>query len=44
MALVHVITRGPQISDKHVGGDGAHADASDTLWLDGKASNPASAG
>lgn len=45
MALVHVITRGPQISDKHVGGgDGAHADASDTLRLDGKASNPASAG
>ncbi len=43
MALVHVITKGPQISDKHVGSDGVHADASDTLWLDGKASNPASA-
>ncbi|UJP10236.1 DUF4287 domain-containing protein [Microbacterium sp. KUDC0406] len=40
MALVHVITKGPQISAKHVGTDGAHADASDTLWLDGRASNP----
>jgi len=40
MALVHVITKGPQISDKHVGTAGAHGDPSDTLWLDGKASNP----
>ncbi|UNK71589.1 DUF4287 domain-containing protein [Microbacterium sp. H1-D42] len=40
MALVHVITKGPQISDKHVGKDGPHGDASDTLWLDGKATNP----
>lgn len=40
MALVHVITRGPQISDKHVDSGGAHSDPSDTLWLDGKASNP----
>lgn len=40
MALVHVITKGPQISDKHVGKGGAHGDASDTLWLDGKDSNP----
>ncbi len=40
MALVHVITKGPQISDKHVGKAGAHGDPSDTLWLDGKASNP----
>ena len=40
MALVHVITKGPQISTKHVGTDGAHSDASDTLWLDGKATNP----
>ncbi|UUE19921.1 DUF4287 domain-containing protein [Microbacterium sp. J1-1] len=40
MALVHVITKGPQISDKHVGKGGAHRDASDTLWLDGKDSNP----
>ena len=40
MAMVHVITKGPQISAKHVGGDGSHRDASDTLWLDGRASNP----
>lgn len=40
MALVHVITKGPQISDKHVGNGGAHGDASDTLWLDGKDSKP----
>lgn len=43
MALVHVITKGPQISAKHVGSDGAHADPSALLWLDGKAGNPASA-
>ena len=41
MALVHVITKGPQISAKHVGTDGVHRDATDTLWLDGKDSNPA---
>lgn len=40
MALVHVITKGPQISAKHVGSSGSHADASDTLWLDGAATNP----
>ena len=40
MALVHVITKGPQISVKHVGTDGTHSDATDTLWLDGKATNP----
>ncbi|HJX80163.1 DUF4287 domain-containing protein [Glutamicibacter sp.] len=40
MAMVHVITKGPQISDKHVGSDGTHADASNELWLDGKATNP----
>lgn len=40
MALVHVITKGPQISAKHVGSGGTHADATDTLWLDGKDSNP----
>lgn len=40
MAMVHVITKGPQISDKHVGTDGTHADASNMLWLDGKATNP----
>lgn len=33
-------TKGPQISAKHVGSGGAHADASDTLWIDGKDSNP----
>ncbi len=40
MALVHVITKGPKISDTHVGKTGAHGDKSDTLWLDGAASNP----
>ncbi|MDN3311213.1 DUF4287 domain-containing protein [Microbacterium oryzae] len=40
MALVHVITKGPQIGDGHVGSTGSHADASDTLWLEGRASNP----
>lgn len=40
MALVHVITKGPQISAKHVGTEGTHSDAADTLWLDGKDSNP----
>lgn len=39
-AMVHVILKGPQISDKHVGKAGAHGDASDMLWLDGKDSNP----
>jgi len=41
MALVHVITKGAKIDAKHVGSGGTHADASDTLWLDGKDSNPA---
>ncbi|MDN3495702.1 DUF4287 domain-containing protein [Planococcus sp. APC 4015] len=41
MALVHVITKGPKIDAEHVDSGGAHADASDTLWLDGAASNPA---
>lgn len=40
MALVHVITKGPQISDAHVGSTGPHGDATDELWLDGAASNP----
>ena len=40
MALVHVITKGTDIGTKHVGTSGSHRDASDTLWLDGKASNP----
>src|SRR6478609_2309899 len=26
MAMVHVITKGPQISSKHVGSDGSHRD------------------
>lgn len=42
MALVHVIKNGPGIASKHVGSTGVHRDESDTLWLDGKASNPAS--
>jgi hypothetical protein len=41
MALVHVITKGPQIDAKHVGTTGAHRDESDTLWLDGAATKPA---
>ncbi|HYJ49232.1 MAG TPA: DUF4287 domain-containing protein [Microbacterium sp.] len=40
MALVHVITKGPQIDAKHVNSGGTHSDPSDTLWLDGKATNP----
>lgn len=30
-----------EISSKHVGSTGSHADASATLWLDGAATNPA---
>lgn len=41
MALVHVITKGDRIDAKHVGSGGTHSDATDTLWLDGKATNPA---
>lgn len=40
MALVHVIQKGPTISEKHVGTDGVHRDESVTLWLDGIASKP----
>lgn len=40
MAMVHVITKGPTIDSKHVGTTGTHRDASDTLWLDGKATRP----
>lgn len=40
MALVHVITKGPGINAKHVGGTGTHRDQSDTLWLDGAATRP----
>lgn len=39
-AMTHVILKGPQISAKHVGSDGAHADKTDTLWLEGRATNP----
>lgn len=41
MALVHVITKGDQISSKHVGTTGTHRDASDRLWLDGQETKPA---
>ena len=41
MALVHVIKKGPQISDKHVDSGTTHSDPSNMLWLDGKATNPA---
>ena len=40
MAMVHVITKGPQISRKHVESGGTHSDPTDTLWLDGAATNP----
>ncbi|MDF2920256.1 MAG: hypothetical protein K0S70_4474 [Microbacterium sp.] len=40
MALVHVITKGPQISDKHVDSGSTHSDPSNVLWLDGQATNP----
>jgi len=41
MAIVHVIKKGPEIGDKHVGSTGTHRDESSTLWLDGKATKPA---
>jgi hypothetical protein len=40
MALVHVITKGAKIPGTHVDSGGTHSDPSDTLWLDGRASNP----
>lgn len=40
MAMVQLITKGPVISDKHVGFSGPHGDKSQTLWLDGAATNP----
>jgi len=40
MAMVHVITKGPTISGKHIDSGGTHSDPSDALWLDGKATNP----
>jgi hypothetical protein len=44
MAMVHVITKGPTISTKHVGTGGTHSDETDTLWLDGVATKPKPAG
>ena len=41
MALVHVLQNGATIDAKHVGTTGSHRDASDTPWLDGKATKPA---
>lgn len=35
MAFYHVLKNGAQISDKHVGSGGTHADDSNTLRLDG---------
>lgn len=40
MALVHVITKGPQVPAKHVNSGGSHSDPAAELWLDGKSSNP----
>jgi hypothetical protein len=40
MALFHVLKNGVKISTGHVNSGGAHSDPSDTLWLDGKATNP----
>lgn len=37
MALVHVITKGPGIGEKHVGTTGSHRDESAVLRLDGVA-------
>ncbi|CAN5337005.1 DUF4287 domain-containing protein [soil metagenome] len=42
MALVHVITKGSTISEKHVGSDGTHRDEAVELWLDGAATRPRS--
>lgn len=41
MAMAQVVRKGATISDKHVGTEGSHRDESDTLWLDGAATNPA---
>lgn len=42
MALVTVIQKGATITDKFVGTDSVHRDESTELWLDGKATKPAS--
>jgi hypothetical protein len=36
-----VITKGDKIDSKHVNSGGTQSDTSDTLWLDGRATNPA---
>lgn len=41
MALVHVITKGPAISEKHVGTTGSHRDEPAVLRLDGIAARTA---
>ena len=43
MALVHVITKGPEISGKHVGATGSHRDGSAVLRLDGIAARSGNA-
>ena len=40
MAMVHLITKGTTISEKHVGTDGVHRDESVELWIDGAATKP----
>jgi hypothetical protein len=40
MAMVHLITKGTTISEKHVGTDGVHRDESTELWIDGAATKP----
>ena len=42
MALVHVITKDPAISEKHVGTTGSHRDESTVLRLDGVAARTTS--
>ena len=41
MALVHVIKKGPEISDRHIGSTGAHRGAPTRLRLDGVAARSA---
>ena len=41
MAFVHLIKNGTEIGDKHVGSSGSHRDQSSTLWIHGKATQPA---
>ncbi len=43
MALVHVITKGPTISEKHVGTSGSHRDEATVLQLDGIAARSSGA-